>query len=90
MGELGNSLKKAQKGSDLDTEIHHLESIRATMRNDDNLGSVWQKFYEPTTSVISDLGIKLGITLDEKLNYRNTEALHLINARFMLQYKLAV
>ncbi|TLD93023.1 hypothetical protein LS80_010780, partial [Helicobacter trogontum] len=78
-GELGNNLKKAQKGSNLDIEIHHLESIRATMRNDASLGNVWQQFYEPTTSIISDLGIKLGITLDDKLDYRNTEAQHLVN-----------
>ena len=76
---LGMSAKKARRGENLGIEIHHIESIRAAIQNDDSLKSNWQQFYEPTTSAISDLGIKLGLTLDEKLDYRNTEALHLIN-----------
>ena len=76
---LGMSAKKARRGENLGIEIHHIESIRAAMKNDDSLGYTWQQFYEPTTSVISDLGIKLGLTLDDRLDYKNTEALHLIN-----------
>ena len=78
-GELGMNAKKAKRGEHLGIEIHHIESIRAAMKNDDSLGYTWQQFYEPTTSVISDLGIKLGLTLDDRLDYKNTEALHLIN-----------
>ena len=78
-GELGMNAKKAKRGEHLGIEIHHIESIRAAMKNDDSLGYAWQQFYEPTTSVISDLGIKLGLTLDDRLDYKNTEALHLIN-----------
>ncbi|BAM32800.1 MULTISPECIES: hypothetical protein [Helicobacter] len=76
---LGDSAKKAQKGNNLGVAIHHLDSIRAAMKNDDSLSYAWQQFYEPTTSVISDLGIKLGLTLGDRLDYKNTEALHLIN-----------
>ena len=43
-GELGMNAKKAKRGEHLGIEIHHIESVRAAMKNDDSLGYTWQQF----------------------------------------------
>ena len=93
---VNSNINKSSKGSH-EVEIHHCDSVRHKIydKNDeglfdasddgDNLKREWNQLYEPSTSVISDLGFRYGLgaeSLDGHLaeyDYKNTKKLHLIN-----------
>ena len=96
--EVSSNINKSSKGSH-EVEIHHCDSVRHKIydKNDeglfdasddsdgDSLKREWNQLYEPSTSVISDLGFRYGLgaeSLDGHLaeyDYKNTRKLHLIN-----------
>ena len=94
--EVSSNINKSSKGSH-EVEIHHCDSVRHKIydKNDeglfdasddgDSLKREWNQLYEPSTSVISDLGFRYGLgaeSLDGYLaeyDYKNTKKLHLIN-----------
>ena len=96
--EVSSNINKSSKGSS-EIEIHHCDSVRHKIydKNDeglfdasddsdgDSLKREWNQLYEPSTSVISDLGFRYGLgaeSLDGHLaeyDYKNTKKLHLIN-----------
>ena len=94
--EVSSNINKSSKGSH-EVEIHHCDSVRHKIydKNDeglfdasddgDSLKREWNQLYEPSTSVISDLGFRYGLgaeSLDGHLaeyDYKNTKKLHLIN-----------
>ena len=78
-GELGINAKKARRGENLGVEIHHIESVIVDMRDDGFLYSAPQLIETIFLYAITDLGIRLGLNINDKLDYKNTEALHLIN-----------
>ena len=93
---VNSNINKSSKGSH-EVEIHHCDSVRHKIydKNDeglfdasddgDSLKREWNQLYEPSTSVISDLGFRYGLgaeSLDGHLaeyDYKNTKKLHLIN-----------
>ena len=95
---VSSNINKSSKGSS-EVEIHHCDSVRHKIydKNDeglfdasddsdeDSLKREWNQLYEPSTSVISDLGFRYGLgaeSLDGHLaeyDYKNTKKLHLIN-----------
>ena len=93
---VSSNINKSSKGSH-EVEIHHCDSVRHKIydKNDeglfdasddgDSLKREWNQVYEPSTSVISDLGFRYGLgaeSLDGHLaeyDYKNTKKLHLIN-----------
>ena len=95
---VNSNINKSSKGSH-EVEIHHCDSVRHKIydKNDeglfdasddsdgDSLKREWNQLYEPSTSVISDLGFRYGLgaeSLDGYLaeyDYKNTKKLHLIN-----------
>ena len=96
--EVSSNINKSSKGSS-EIEVHHCDSVRHKIydKNDeglfdasddsdgDSLKREWNQLYEPSTSVISDLGFRYGLgaeSLDGHLaeyDYKNTKKLHLIN-----------
>ena len=96
--KVSSNINKSSKGSS-EVEIHHCDSVRHKIydKNDeglfdasddsdeDSLKREWNQLYEPSTSVISDLGFRYGLgaeSLDGHLaeyDYKNTKKLHLIN-----------
>ena len=61
-------------------EIHHCETIKNTVTCEEfNIGNDFNRAIEPTVSVIADLGYKLGLTQDDRINYKNTPRLHLLH-----------
>ena len=95
---VNSNINKSSKGSS-EVEVHHCDSVRHKIydKNDeglfdasddsdgDSLKREWNQLYEPSTSVISDLGFRYGLgaeSLDGHLaeyDYKNTKKLHLIN-----------
>ena len=74
------NIKKASKGDDLGIEIHHIESVKQRIsKNEDSYTKDWHVMWEPTLSVISDLGFKLGVGMADEIDYKNTDNRHLIN-----------
>ena len=96
--KVSSNINKSSKGSH-EVEIHHCDSVRHKIydKNDEGLFDAsddsgedsfkreWNQLYEPSTSVISDLGFRYGLgaeSLDGHLaeyDYKNTKKLHLIN-----------
>ena len=93
---VNSNINKSSKGSS-EIEVHHCDSVRHKIydKNDEGLFDAsddgeslkreWNQLYEPSTSVISDLGFRYGLgaeSLDGHLaeyDYKNTKKLHLIN-----------
>ena len=74
------NIKRASKGDDLGIEIHHIESVKQSIsKNEDSYTKDWHVMWEPTLSVISDLGFKLGVGMADEIEYKNTDNRHLIN-----------
>ena len=74
------NIKRASKGDDLGIEIHHIESVKQSIsKNEDGYERDWHMLWEPTLSVISDLGFKLGVGMADEIDYKNTDNRHLIN-----------
>ena len=74
------NIKRASKGDDLGIEIHHIESVKQRIsKNEDSYAKDWHVMWEPTLSVISDLGFKLGVGMADEIDYKNTDNRHLIN-----------
>ena len=74
------NIKRASKGDDLGIEIHHIESVKQRIsKDDDGYERDWHMLWEPTLSVISDLGFKLGVGMADEIEYKNTDNRHLIN-----------
>ena len=74
------NIKRASKGDDLGIEIHHIESVKQSIsKNEDSYTKDWHVMWEPTFSVISDLGFKLGVGMADEIEYKNTDNRHLIN-----------
>ena len=96
--EVSSNINKSSKGSP-EVEIHHCDSVRHKIydKNDeglfdasddsdeDSLKREWNQLYEPSTSVISDLGFRYGLEPltrvgdGAEFDYKNTDKLHLIN-----------
>ena len=96
--KVSSNINKSSKGSH-EVEIHHCDSIRHKIydKNDeglfdasddsgeDSLKREWNQLYEPSTSVISDLGFRYGLEPltrvgdGAEFDYKNTDKLHLIN-----------
>ena len=96
--KVSSNINKSSKGSH-EVEIHHCDSVRHKIydKNDEGLFDAsddsgedsfkreWNQLYEPSTSVISDLGFRYGLgaeSLDGHMaeyDYKNTKKLHLIN-----------
>ena len=61
-------------------EIHHCETIKNTVTCEEfDIGNDFNRAIEPTVSVIADLGYKLGLTPNDRINYKNTPRLHLLH-----------
>ena len=74
------NIKRASKGDDLGIEIHHIESVKQSIsKNEDSYTKDWHVMWEPTLSVISDLGFKLGVGMADEIDYKNTDNRHLVN-----------
>ncbi|WP_188117227.1 DUF6792 domain-containing protein [Campylobacter concisus] len=94
--KVSSNINKSSKGSH-EVEIHHCDSVRHKIydKNDeglfdasddgDSLKREWNQLYEPSTSVISDLGFRYGLEPltrvgdGAEFDYKNTKKLHLIN-----------
>ena len=96
--EVSSNINKSSKGSS-EVEIHHCDSVRHKIydKNDEGLFDAsddsgedsfkreWNQLYEPSTSVISDLGFRYGLEPltrvgdGAEFDYKNTDKLHLIN-----------
>ena len=96
--EVSSNINKSSKGSH-EVEIHHCDSVRHKIydKNDEGLFDAsddsgedsfkreWNQLYEPSTSVISDLGFRYGLEPltrvgdGAEFDYKNTDKLHLIN-----------
>ena len=94
--EVSSNINKSSKGSS-EIEIHHCDSVRHKIydKNDEGLFDAsddgeslkreWNQLYEPSTSVISDLGFRYGLEPltrvgdGAEFDYKNTDKLHLIN-----------
>ena len=96
--KVSSNINKSSKGSH-EVEIHHCDSVRHKIydKNDeglfdasddsdeDSLKREWNQLYEPSTSVISDLGFRYGLEPltrvgdGAEFDYKNTDKLHLIN-----------
>ena len=95
---VNSNINKSSKGSH-EVEIHHCDSVRHKIydKNDEGLFDAsddsgedsfkreWNQLYEPSTSVISDLGFRYGLEPltrvgdGAEFDYKNTDKLHLIN-----------
>ena len=95
---VNSNINKSSKGSS-EIEVHHCDSVRHKIydKNDeglfdasddsdgDSLKREWNQLYEPSTSVISDLGFRYGLEPltrvgdGAEFDYKNTDKLHLIN-----------
>ena len=74
------NIKRASKGDDLGIEIHHIESVKQRIsKNEDSYTKDWHVMWEPTLSVISDLGFKLGVGMADEIDYKNTDNRQLNN-----------
>ncbi|WP_181000484.1 hypothetical protein [Campylobacter concisus] len=96
--KVSSNINKSSKGSH-EVEIHHCDSVRHKIydKNDEGLFDAsddsgedsfkreWNQLYEPSTSVISDLGFRYGLEPltrvgdGAEFDYKNTKKLHLIN-----------
>ena len=96
--KVSSNINKSSKGSH-EVEIHHCDSVRHKIydKNDEGLFDAsddsgedsfkreWNQLYEPSTSVISDLGFRYGLEPltrvgdGAEFDYKNTDKLHLIN-----------
>ena len=96
--KVSSNINKSSKGSS-EVEIHHCDSVRHKIydKNDEGLFDAsddsgedsfkreWNQLYEPSTSVISDLGFRYGLEPltrvgdGAEFDYKNTDKLHLIN-----------
>ena len=96
--KVSSNINKSSKGSH-EVEIHHCDSVRHKIydKNDEGLFDAsddsgedsfkreWNQLYEPSTSVISDLGFRYGLEPltrvgdEAEFDYKNTDKLHLIN-----------
>lgn len=78
--KVSSNINKASKEKDIDIEIHHVESVKQSInRDEDSFSKDVAVLIEPTFSVISDLGYKLGIDTTGEVKYENTENRHLVN-----------
>ena len=96
--KVSSNINKSSKGSS-EVEVHHCDSVRHKIydKNDEGLFDAsddsgedsfkreWNQLYEPSTSVISDLGFRYGLEPltrvgdGAEFDYKNTDKLHLIN-----------
>ncbi|QKF91448.1 hypothetical protein [Campylobacter sp. CCUG 57310] len=78
--EAAKNAKDAGKNSFGGIEIHHIETIKKAIPVDDfTINRESRQTIEPSVSVISDLGYKLGLGIRSKLDYKNTDRLHLLH-----------
>ncbi|WP_236040913.1 hypothetical protein, partial [Helicobacter cinaedi] len=59
-------------------EVHHIETIKNPLPKEESFAREWKQTLEPSISVISDLGYKYGLNIIDKLDYKNTQRLHLL------------
>ncbi|WP_107811999.1 hypothetical protein [Campylobacter concisus] len=103
--KVSSNINKSSKASS-GIEIHHCDSVRHKIydKNDeglfdasddsgkDSLKRDWNQLYEPSTSVISDLGFRYGLGAftkdgnEAEFDYKNTDKLHLINVLVASHY----
>ncbi len=58
--------------------MHHIETIKNPLPKEESFAREWKQTLEPSISVISDLGYKYGLNIIDKLDYKNTQRLHLL------------
>lgn len=78
--EIENLAKKAKELSKTHTniEVHHIETIKKPLPTEESFSREARQTLEPSISVISDLGYKYGLNIINKLDYKNTQRLHLL------------
>ena len=78
--EIENLAINAKKLSKAQTkiEVHHIETIKNPLPKEESFAREWKQTLEPSISVISDLGYKYGLNIIDKLDYKNTQRLHLL------------
>ena len=78
--EIENLAINAKKLSKAQTkiEVHHIETIKNPLPKEESFAREWKQTLEPSISVISDLGYKYGLNITDKLDYKNTQRLHLL------------
>ncbi len=78
--EIENLAKKAKELSKTHTniEVHHIETIKKPLPTEESFSKESRQTLEPSISVISDLGYKYGLNIIDKLDYKNTQRLHLL------------
>ncbi|MCX2683883.1 hypothetical protein OQH60_08435, partial [Campylobacter sp. MIT 21-1685] len=71
---------KAKKLSKAHTsiEVHHIETIQNPLPTEESFLREWKQSSESSLSVISDLGYKYGLNIQDKFDYKNTQRLHLL------------
>ncbi|MCD8212503.1 MAG: lipase family protein, partial [Campylobacter sp.] len=80
MDEMGSNASKMSKNNLTGIEIHHIETVKdAIPVKEFGISRSLSQFKEPSISVISDLGYKYGIGLISKIDYKNTDKLHLLH-----------
>lgn len=78
--EIENLAINAKKLSKAQTkiEVHHIETIKNPLPKEESFAREWKQTLEPSISMISDLGYKYGLNIIDKLDYKNTQRLHLL------------
>lgn len=59
-------------------EVHHIETIKNPLPKEESFAREWKQTLETSMSVVSDLGYKYGLNIRDKLDYKNTQKLHLL------------
>lgn len=78
--EIENLAKKAKDFSKahIKIEAHHIETIKNPLPTEESFARKWKQTLELSISVISDLGYKYGLNMQEKFYYKNAQRLHLL------------
>lgn len=59
-------------------EVHHTETIKKPLPTEESFSREARQTLESSISLISDLGYKYGLNIVDKLDYKNTQRLHLL------------
>ncbi len=59
-------------------EVHHIETIKKPLPTEESFSREARQTLESSISLISDLGYKYGLNIKDKLDYKNTQRLHLL------------
>lgn len=59
-------------------EVHHIETTKKPLPTEESFSREARQTLETSISLISDLGYKYGLNIIDKLDYKNTQRLHLL------------